>query len=222
MSQYANYSTFGNNVQTPASDPLTFCLVDTMDKQFQHGGHAGLYGPRSQKCQAYMAQRCAEKWDGFCEYSYRENNPRSSGWPNEQAWPNTAQSITDSASITGNLSTGSQMLGDAAARRFCKFSGTPRCESFNPMDPNSPKVYYYENCNVGQCGGSNIPVCQVDASTIDNDPLMDRCLENPAAAAPTLINICNTAKRTGANLAGTKIGKFCERYNQTKQAMMRH
>ena len=219
--KYANYSKFGNNVQTPSSDPLTFCLVDTMDRKFQHGGTAADYGPRSQKCQAFMAQRCADKWDGFCEYFYVENGSGGS-WPNQQAWPNMAQPITDTTKYTGQLSTGSQLLGDAASRRFCTYANcAPTCESFDPMNPNSPKVYYYNNCNSKDCSSDCIPICTVDTTTIDQDPLMDRCLQNPTAAAPTLMNICNTAKREGLDLSGTKIGAFCQKYDQGLQQLKR-
>jgi hypothetical protein len=48
---------------------------------------------------------------------------------------------------------------------------------------------------------------------------MDRCLQNPTAAAPVLINICNTAKRNGTDLSGTKLGAVCQRYDQISQQM---
>lgn len=78
------------------------------------------------------------------------------------------------------------------------------------MNPNSPKITYYTN-PINEDSGC-VPVCRVDPTQIDNDPVMNRMLANPLAAAPVMINICNTAKREGINLNGTKLGKVCQRY----------
>ena len=87
---------------------------------------------------------------------------------------------------------------------------TPKCEPFDPTNPNSPTVTYY-----GEADGADvdcIPVCNVNPAIIDNDPVMDRMLENTDAAAGTIINICNTARNNDTDLSGTKIGAVCDRY----------
>lgn len=221
MNRYANYTNFGNNQNPPQSgnnDPLTYCLVDTMDKNFQHGPMGPLYGPRSQKCQLYMAQRCADNWDGFCEYYYQHNNTNSQ-WPDSQLWPNTVQPRYWAGSLNNvPLSTGEQLLQNAGERRFCTYRNcSPRCEPFDPMNPNSPSVIYYDD-PYGY-GENCVPECRVDPKTIDQDILMDRMLDNPKASATTLINICNTSKREGIDLSGTKIGAFCNRYLANIQAL---
>jgi hypothetical protein len=215
---YANYANVGQSGAQPvtgSNDPLTYCLVDTMDKQFQHGSIANLYGPRSQNCQLYMADRCAAKWDGFCEYYYRVHGSNDGQWPNNQYWPDTVQpSRADGVNVP--LPLGRQLLRNAGERRFCEF---PTCdektELFNPLDPHGPRIRYFVPRNGS--GGSCIPVCRVNPATIDADPLMDRMMQDIPASGSTLINICNTAKREGTNLSGTRLGDLCARYYVNKR-----
>ena len=208
---YANYSLFGKNKDPNAtcavsSSPLEMCLVDTMDRKFQHGGIANQYGPRSQKCQSYMAQRCAEKWDGFCEYAYAANNEISPNTLQQRSWEGNL-------GLTGELTTGQQILQNTAERKYCTFpTCSPRCEKFDPTDPDSPTITFFDNTNT--LGGNCVPICRVDPATVDSDPVMDRLLYNPTVAATTLINICNTSKREGTDLSGTKLGRFCELYHE--------
>jgi hypothetical protein len=208
---YMNYAQFGNlsSDAESASNPLTYCLVDSMDKDFNHAPNGVLYGPRSQNCQLYMADRCADKWDGFCEYYYQKHQSRGN-WPENQSWPNTVQ--FDGFQLQNNT-LGNQLLLNTAEKRFCEYpTCVPKQESFDPMNPNAPKITYYTNPTDSSSGC--IPVCRVNPSSIDKDPVMNRMLANPSAAAPIMINICNTAKREGIDLSGTKIGKVCRRYHQ--------
>jgi hypothetical protein len=202
---YANYANFMG--ASEGSDPLTMCMVDTMDKSFLGGGIASRYGPRSRSCQAFMSERCAKNWDGFCEYTYQTSRINSN-WPNNQLWPNTFQ--TRLWDPTYGMSTGQQLLKNAAERKYCTYLNcVEKKEKFNPLDPNGPNITYYENPT-----GENVcvPVCRVDPTTIDNDPLMDKLFADRKAGNDVLINICNTARREGVNLAGTKIGTVCDQY----------
>jgi len=214
-SKYANIQHFGSN--GGSNDPLTMCLANTMDRRFQNGSAPGaLTGPRSMKCQNYMSQRCAQNWDGFCEYFYREHGENGQ-WPNNQKWPiaNARQWEVDHG-IAKNLTTGEQLLRNTAERKYCQYTNcTPVCEPFDPTNPDSPSVTYYVGADGSQ--GSCVPICNVNPSTIDSDPVMERMLKNPEAAAGTLINICNTAKNNGTNLNGTKLGQVCKNYFQYKQ-----
>ena len=197
---YANIRNFGSPTN---SEPLTVCLADTMDKSFQNGSIGHLFGPRSKRCQAYMTEKCADKWDGYCEYFVQQNGPNAP-WPQNIPWPNIQQRPWETQlGLPTLLTSGEQMLKGAAERRFCTYpTCQPTCEPFDPTNPNSQRVKYYPN----EC----IPVCRVDPNTIDQDPLMDRMIANPTVTGGTLINICNTAKRDGTDLSGTKIGAFCE------------
>ena len=210
---YANISSFGNRTYQGGDDPLTFCLQETMDSKFQHGGIANIYGPRSQQCQAFMAERCAKKWDGFCEYAFREqrSNPNNLPQPNmiQQSWQNT------SGLGQISLDTGGQLLQNAAQRKYCTFANcTPRSEPFDPTNPSGARITVYDNMDGRGC----LPVCQADPATVDADPLMQRMLLNPVAAAPTLINICNTSRRNGVDLEGTQLGSLCKGYHANMAA----
>lgn len=212
---YANIHRFGQQNNPPCvgtNHPLTMCLTDTMDRSFQNGGTIGhLTGPRSTKCQHYMAERCAENWDGFCEYFYKEHGAGGQ-WPDNQAWPiaNARQWEVD-AGIARSLTTGDQLLRNTAERRYCQYANCQKvCEPFDPTNPDSPSITYF----VGPDGSPNscIPVCNVDPLTINDDPVMERMLNNTDAAAGTIINICNTARNTGTDLSGTRIGQVCSNY----------
>lgn len=209
---YARIANFGPSSAPPCegtNNPLTYCLVDTMDKDFQHAPNGVLYGPRSEKCQLYMSERCAKNWDGYCEYFYKTKGPNGE-WPYNQRWPNMGEAAQTGLS-PASLTTGEQLLQDTAQRRFCKFaSNCKKCEEpFDPMNPQSERVYKYRNTITG---GKCVPVCSVDPSSIDNDPVMDRLLTNPSVGAGTLINICNTSRNLGVDLSGTKVGRLCQGY----------
>lgn len=208
---YANIKKFGNinSAEGHSAHPLTVCMASTMDKSFQNGSIGHLFGPKSRQCQGYMAQKCADKWDGYCEYFYQNNGPNSP-WPQNVPWPNTQQRYWESKyGLPQFLTSGEQMLRSAAERRFCTYQNChQQCEPFDPTNPNSPKIVFYRDADGKD--GSCMPLCTVNPSIIDADPLMDRMLANPNAAGGTILNICNTAKQTGLDLSGTKIGKVCE------------
>lgn len=223
---YIQISKFGQDIQPPCSgtnDPLTYCLQDTMDINFQHGSIGHLYGPRSRKCQLYMTQRCADKWDGFCEYYYKANSDFGN-WPDNQNWPDTVQPNTwqNEYGLNPSLTTGEQLLKNVAERKYCSYLNcVPKYEPFDPTNPSTPDIVYYTEPN--GYGENCFPVCDViNPSTIDNDPVMSRMLENPKIASSTLINICNTAKRNGTNLNGTRLGKVCDKYFQNMNSIKKN
>ena len=207
---YASIKNFGQGVYKASlgdNAPLQFCLTDTMDKNF-YSVIGDLYGPRSDRCQAYMAERCSKNWDGYCEYSYQTNNTTHGQWPNDQYWPNTEQNNVFGPEYNQPATTGQQLLQNASARKYCTYpTATKRCEPFDPLNPDSPTITMYEFGGKGA-----VPVCTVDPNGLDDDPLMNRMLDNPRVVAPTLINIMNTCKREGIDLSGTRLGKFSDRY----------
>lgn len=201
---YTSIRNFGKEADA-SNHPLTMCLATTMDRRFQNGSAPGVNsGPRSIKCQHYMAQKCADKWDGFCEYFYKEHG-KGGQWPNNQQWPiANPRPYEVEYGLPTNLTMGEQLLRNTAERKYCRMVGCQkRCEPFDPTNPNSPTITYYDTANC-------IPICDnFSVSALDNDPVMNRMLDNPRAAAGTLINMCNTAKNKGVNLNGTRLGQFC-------------
>ena len=212
MSNYVRIKNFGFTSATPeTTNPdhkaLGMCLSDTLDRKFKYGSAVGANsGPRSMQCQNYMAQRCADKWDGFCEYYYQQYGPNGSTPLIPGAWPNSVWRPWEEAyGLNFQMSLGDQMLKNAAERKYCKLQNcTPTVSPLDPTDPNSVKVATYADYT------GCVPVCKVDPQTIDKDPIMNRVLQNPTIAAGTLVNICNTSKREGINLTGTKIGQLCD------------
>lgn len=223
-SNYRNIAAFGKDINPPCAgtnDPLTMCLASTSDHKFQNGSIGNLFGPRSERCQNYMAERCAKNYDGFCHYFFKENGANAAEWPNQQSWPGSTNRTWEAKfGLEKPMSSGANMLASAAERKYCTYQNcVPQCERFNPTDPDSPMITKYVN----PYGASDncFPICRVDPFTVDNDVLMDRMIQNPTTCSSTIINICNTSRREGTDLSGTKIGRVCEAYfknmNQLQQ-----
>ena len=168
-----------------------------------------LFGRIDEVCDDIM--ELSQQWDGFCEYYYQRHQTNSR-WPDGQFWPNMDANQIWPESVYQQKSTGNQLLMNTAEKKYCTYDNcVTKYEPFNRMDPNSILISYRENPEFGQrC----FPRCKVDPATIEDDIVMDHCLKNPMAAAPVLINICNTSKRDGVDLSGTKLGAFCERYEK--------
>lgn len=196
---YVYLKSFGNHAPSTSNDPLSYFLGSEVDSKMQHGNYLPL-DAKSQQAQNYMAQRCADTYDGYCEYYYQNNGPQN---PDRQHYPNQ---VFSGINQTSQLSTGDQMIKNAAFLKYCSFAGCEKkTEPFDPMDPNSPLVTQY----IGQC----IPVAdRIDPNTIDNDVLMNKLLENPKINPELLVNACNTSRRNGVDLSGTKLGKVCDNY----------
>jgi len=208
---YARIKTFSNlGNQDTEVNSLEMCINDTMDRRFQLGGTVGVNsGPQNAQCQSYMADRCAKKWDGYCEYYYQNYGPNG---PPQYQWPNTVwRPWEETLGMNQNISLGETLLKNTAERKYCELKQCkPVYTPLNPMDPFSPKVPIY------QTYAGCVPECKVNPSTIDEDPVMNRLIANPRAGASTLINICNTSRNQGISLGSTKIGKLCEQYEINK------
>lgn len=221
--KYDTINRFGKCIETPTNErfkhPLTMCLTDTMDRKFVHGSEIGnMTGPHSRKCQLYMSDHCSQQWDGYCEYFY--NQYQTTGKPHEKRYPVTnARPWEVQSGAVLSLNTGDQMLRNTAEKKYCThLNCEPQFEKFNPMDPTSVSVRFFADKNGYE--STCIPVCKVDTQTIDSDPVMDRMLQKPTAAAMTLINICNTSKNNNIDLSGTKIGTFCQQYLSHQDKMV--
>lgn len=202
---YASISTLGNLSQavTQSNDPLTYCMFNTYDSKFQHGSSSNRLNPYNQACQAFMEDRCSKNWDTFCDM-WASSLHQTQQYPNTQQFCNQGNQI-----IENGITVGQSLIGNSLMRRFCTF---PNCEMvtepFDPTVANSPWITYY---NTDSC----IPVCSVDPKTINSDPIMNKALqpENVMSSITVLQNICNNARRNGTDLSGTRIGEFCNAYN---------
>lgn len=209
---YANISSFGQSVgQSAQNDPLTYCALSGLQSGFYHtiGGGNSISGPNSSQCQLFTAQYCAHNpkgWDGVCEYL---SNDKSTIYPNSVSTIGTSGASLGSG-IGNFLSQGQILIRNTASEKYLKeMSGncTRQYEPFDPTSASSPLISrWYAGGNRGTC----IPVYDVDENTIDNDPVMNKILNQPWIAIEILINIYNTRIRTGTieSLSTTKLGKF--------------
>jgi hypothetical protein len=201
---YRSIGTFGPGVSTaPLTSPLSYCLMDSIDTSFNHGQDITINGPQSKKCQMFMSDHCAEKWDGACEYAFNNRNKQL---------PNMLQSCdADDESCINGLTEGQLLLKNTAMKKYL-IAMSDNCqikyEPFDPLTYSSPMVTYWDSGS--QCRGSCIPIYGVDPSNIDDDRVMNLILRDPKIAINILLNIYNTAVRqkTINNLKGTKIYAF--------------
>ena len=186
-----------NDLPVYDNDPLTFCVGNSASQRFNHGSSADTYGQNSNACQVLMSQRCAKKWDDVCEYAY-------SGRGNEEHGTRAGTMFAGNKQVIG-LTPGDILLKNTAEEKYriAMHGCSVKTESFNPMNPASQCISYYVGINC-------VPEFAVDPSTIDQDIVMNRILDNPRIAVQMLINIKNTMRRRGtlAQLRGTRLGTF--------------
>ena len=176
------------------NDPLTYCIGRDASQSFNHGGYAETYGQNSKPCQAYLAERCARKWDDVCEMA---------------AAPRTNEEYKIRANPIGKgapqLNSGDILLVNTAQRKYLwrMFNCEKVMEPFDPLAIGSPTITTWRGI---YCR----PLYAVDPSTIDADPVMNKILEKPWIAVSLLRNIKETMTRNGnfRQLERTKLGKF--------------
>ena len=205
QSAYSKIINFGPNQMDYNNNPLSYCMNSNLDNEFTHGAVGDLYGQHSAKCQMFMSDYCAKKWDGNCEVASMNNNTQ---YPNNIGTCGAA----DGVECMG-LTAGDVLVQNTASKKYLveNFNCYWEYEPFDPTVANSPLVRRSMNnsCNT-QGNGYCVPVYEVDPATIDQDPVMDKILMKPKIAIFILVNIYNTMKRKGTltNLQGTKLGRF--------------
>lgn len=213
MNSYNSIGNFGSNAYSPSNNPLTYCINDTIDQRFLHGGNSSIYGQNSRPCQLFLSDYCSEQWDGFCELASKNTGV---------SYPNQVQqygTFSDVASI--GLTAGEILIKNTAAKKYLVLmgNGVKKFEPFDPTVPTSPMISYWVP---ERCAGSGglVPIYSVDPTKIDSDIVMDKILAKPIIAINILINIFNTMKREGtlSGLKGTKLGNFYQnnKYFQDK------
>lgn len=197
---YRPIASFGSNEYAPINNPLTYCMSNTVDSRFMHGGASDTMGQHSKPCQMYMSEYCASKWDDFCELASRNTNTD---------YPNNVQqcgSLGDTACV--GLNAGEILIRNTAAQKYLveMMNGKKKYEPFDPTVASSPMISYWVS---NSCSSDDmVPVYSVNPSLIDQDPVMNKIINNPMIAFGILVNIYNTMKRKGTlkQLHGTKLG----------------
>ena len=201
---YTRFSDFGCNASQKITDPWGYCSTNGIEMGSNHGVD-DRYGPHSKKCQLYMSQRCARNWDEKCDAYYAVHK--------EPIYPNRVTYGSFHSTNHRELSPADILLKNTSEVKYCEFKGhdyTPY--PFDENNANSPHVYEITERH----DQPTSVVCKVNAHSVDDDPVMKKCLVNPNnACKDTLINICENSKRSGQDLSGTKLGKVCDLYHKS-------
>jgi hypothetical protein len=199
---YKSINSFGLTETSEATNPLTYCINNTIDTRFLHGGNSDIYGQHSRPCQAYLSDYCATQWDGFCEYASQNDSV---------TFPNNLNPIGSNAACQG-LNAGEILIKNTAAKKYLRAMGNcvQKFEPFDPTVADSPMISYWIPGTCNTYSNTCIPVYAVDPKQIDSDVVMDKILSKPIIALDILINIFNTMTREGSigQLKGTKLGNF--------------
>jgi len=208
-SNYRRISSLGGNIQQ--NDPLTYCLLRTIDAPFLNGAQATtISGKYGKNCQAYMSDYCAKNWNEVCEFASQDKEVQ---YPNTLATCGSPSVISCSGPIEGNgANAGDILVANTAAKKY--LVGGRGCglkyEPFDPLVANSPMISYFTGSCNSQGNESYVPIYAVNPSTIDSDPVMNKILAKPNIAWGILVNIFNTSQRLNKfqELKGTKIYNF--------------
>jgi hypothetical protein len=199
---YARIKNFGCSTVSP--NYYSACLDNTVDAGFLMGANPQTWNSRSQECQSLLSQYVAEnsnKSNQLDDISIAAINLQGKGFPNPIASCNT--NLSDVGGFIKEQSYGSQILGNAAWMKYCKFDNANIfMTNINPNDPSSPVVPVLR-------GIDKKSICTVDPSKVDNDPLMNAVLQNPQDHITLLQNIRNNTP----NLGGTRLGNFYQLNN---------
>ena len=208
MNKYTTISNFGNKKNDVVDNPLTYCINNTYDRQFNHGETViNKEGQHSENCQLFLSDYCAQDWDNFCEVASKNNETR---WPNQMELQNDGIC----KEIYG-LTAGETLIRNTASRKYLieLINGEKKFETFDPTVANSPLinkwVYSYDSKNSFN-NGKMKPIYSVNPLIIDEDILMDKILINPKIAIDILLNIYKTMKQNKEliYLKNTKLGNF--------------
>jgi len=188
---------------TPVDDPVTYCVMDgkSLDNYFAHG--SSQINPYSLKCQAFMSSRCASNWDEKCEVASQN---RESRYPNMLAKCGNPPYAPTSIITAGDI-----LVANTAEKKYGKLVGncTVEREQFDPTVLTSPYIEYQatNNCSYNDCCET---IYDVDPSTIDQDPVMNKILDKPEIAAQLLYRLFRQLKKRNElqKIQNTRLGRY--------------
>ena len=191
------------NANLDVNNPLSFCSFRSLDSSFLHGSGSVGIKPSGVECMSYMADKCSDKWDGFCRGIY-ETNQRN-------YFPNTAAVANNNIAECGvsnsqSNTIGGNMLRNSLERKFIRYHK----QSYNDtlFDPNMTDGAKYRRFKTLSASASY--TVHMDPSTIDNDDIVNMVLKNPYPCADVLARIYGVYKRGKLSLGGTRLGKHLD------------
>lgn len=212
----SEYSTFKPNmpIQNYLADPVQDCIPGN----FFNGADNPLRYDIG-RCDAFMSQRCARNWDGYCDIYLRQQ---------------------EKADETGKAS--NKFLTDALNAQFCRVDNSlpgsentcyTRCEQMDPLAPDSAQIcrhdgdYIYRKSIVSQNidtqfnstgrlstpSGISIASCPMicdkftEENLSDNNRVLNECLDR-GIAADALVNIAENAISSGVKITNSRFLRF--------------
>lgn len=208
---YSTILQFGNALNTAsqnpsnAANPLTYCLLPTLNSQFNHGSTSAgqLYSNSNTACSNYMAERCKQTWDGYCQAFVDLN--RDTYWPNLGV---IDQAAYENAKNFWNLQTtlGDDLIRNVMYHRYICAQQYATPQPFDPNVANSPEIQVYDNY---------IPYYSTvihlsDPSTIESDPYISKMMEHAKICTDVLgrIYLAMVRKEPNVHLTGTSLERF--------------
>ena len=166
-------------------NPLFSCAVNGLESMLLTGNTYNTVDT-SKNAQLFSAGYCSNNWDGVCEYMSRNTQTT---FPAMMGGNMKQNDITEPA----RMELGDILVRQTAMNKYTRYVSS-NCERvyqpFNPTVANSPLVSEWKPKESG-----NNPVCtiiyDVDAKTIDNDPVMNKVLNKPNIAMNVLLVIYN-------------------------------
>jgi hypothetical protein len=212
--KYATFVEFGkalnDNIKNPlsASNPLTYCLVPSLNSQFVHGSSSAgmLYSNQNASCMSFMSGRCMKEWDGYCQ-AYVDLNQ-------DTYWPNMG--VIDTAAYTNaknyyNIkpTIGQDLLRNTCYRKFIFVPGQkPTVTQFDSNVANSPVIEIYNNEVANYSWVKDLG----NASLIDSDILVQKMLENPMICMDVIGRIYLAFMNNENNIKQQIKGSILEKY----------
>lgn len=208
MSCYASISEFGASSQSATSNPLSVCAVSGLDAGFNNKLGRTILSPDGGQCQAFMAQYCATAgWDGVCEYKSKDIR---------KTYPNTQQNCSaPGGSCLGSgigtyLTAGQTLIRNTAAEKYLTAVSDHCRREYQPFDPTDASSPLISNWVAQGNDASCVMIYDVNPTEINNDPVMNKILDQPWIAMDILMNIYNHRKNKNMlhQLSNTKLGHF--------------
>lgn len=192
-----------------AIDPVEMCLPGRFMNK------AALSNFTTNNCPKFMVQRCANKWDTYCDIYIKESLK----------------------SIPGDLNDQELFMKQVVDSKFCRMNpdipDSQNCkvmrELFDPTLINSPIItsdvgsIIYTTGPLGEykeTGGCPHTCDKIDFKTIEDDPLFKLCLSKPEEDPyrSVIDTVCLAAKDKGYVIKTDKLKNICmKRYDSLKQ-----
>lgn len=207
---YTCISKFGCTPAVATANPLTYSIGENVNQLMLHGSSSAVIsGQYSKNSQIFMANYCANNWDGFCEIASNDNTV---------GYANNMDSFLGKSRM--DLSQGDILVLNTARVKYLVDPGNQILmkERFDPNVVDSPYIYYYqrpdddiESTKRGMPAlADREPTYAVNPKTINDDIVMNKILSKPYLYKELLDNIFITMSRnkTINQLEGTRLGYF--------------